>query len=336
MNFLKKILKKISKIGKKKYLSCPLLEHAFMFDQNNCLRVCSTVTETEGGRPLLKKDYNGEIINWKKIFAQKRQHRNLHKAGKILDECKGCNFLREQEWDNKDYIDELLITHWVDCNSNCVYCPVVNNEGLKRTTFHYNIVPALKDAISKNVIKKDALIELAGGESTIHPEFEELISILLQANFTNIVVNTSGIKFSEKIEEGIKKGQIKVVCSVDSGKKETHETIKRKNSYESVWDTLTRYSTANLNLDRIDAVRTKYIVIPEINDNMEEFCAFLNKNKEAGVKAVAINLEIDWYQQNHEKDTTDLKTLLFKMEESALEEKMHCKIYPQAQWIMRK
>lgn len=335
-SFLQKLYEKYFNPKTKTYISCPLIEHAFMFDQNNCLRVCSSINNEGGGRPLIQRDYNGEIIDWKKVFKLKREHRKLQEQGLTIPECVGCEFLYEGTWDTKDYINELLITHWIDCNSNCSYCPVVNDEELKGATKFYNIVPALKDAIKKKVIKKDALINLAGGESTIHPEFEELLNLLIKNKFTNVVLNTSAIKYSKAIENGIKTGNLKIVVSVDSGTKETHEKIKRVPSYEQVWENLEKYAEAQKLTVKKDLIRTKYIVVPGENDTKEEVDAFIQKNVNANIKSIAINVEIYWYQENYEKENIRLKELLEYMKEQASLKGISCKLYPQADWIIEK
>lgn len=324
------------KINKKKYISCPLVEHAFMFDQNNCLRVCSMINNEGGGRPLFQDNYHGEILDWDKIFAQKREHRKLHREGKILPECVGCQILKEKEWETDgDYIDEMLITHWVNCNSNCSYCPVINDEELKKRTIFYNILPAIKDTIARNVLKKDAKIELAGGESTIHSEFEELLSLFIDNNFTNVIINTSAIKYSKAIENGLRKGNLKVTVSLDSGTKAVHEKIKRVKSYDKVWENLKSYSLAQSEANKTDLITTKYIIVPGENDTIEEIDAFLAKNLEVGIKTVAVNVEICWYQSHIGKDNHKLKDLIKYMIMKTKRFRMNCKVYPQAYWVIK-
>lgn len=335
-SFFRKLYNKFLKPKPKKYISCPLIEHAFMFDQCNELRVCSSINSDGGGRPIIQENYHGEIIDWKKVFKLKRKHRKLQAQGQTIPECVGCEFLNEGEWDNEDYLSEILITHWTDCNSNCTYCPVTNDTELKEATKFYNIVPAIKDAIKKKVIKKDALIQLAGGESTIHPEFEELLNLFIKNKFTNVVIHTSAIKYSKAIEEGIKTGNIKIVVSVDAGLKETHEKIKRVASYDNVWENLKKYAQAQETAGKNDLVMTKYIVVPDENDTKEEVDAFIQKNLDAKIKSIGINVEIYWYKENQEKDNTKIKKILEYMQEKASSNGINYRTYPLADWIIEK
>lgn len=321
---------------KKKYISCQLIEHAFMFDQDNCLRVCSMINNEGGGRPLIQENYHGEILDWDKIFALKREHRKIFREGNILPQCKGCQILKEYEWEEDgDYIDELLITHWTNCNSNCSYCPVINDEELQNRTEFYNILPAVKDIIKKNVLKKDAKIEFAGGESTIHPEFEELLSLFVDNNFTNLIINTSAIKHSKAIENGLSRGNLKVTVSVDSGTKAMHEKIKRVKSYDKVWKNLKLYADAQAKAKRKDLITTKYIIVPGENDTVEEVNAFFAKTVETGIKVIAINVEIYWYQNNVKVDKSKLKDLIEYMIMKAKELNLDYRVYPQAYWVIK-
>lgn len=185
----------------KKYLSCKWLEHGIIFDHANILRVCCSQNNEGGGRYILKHNYQGEILDWEEIFSQKRLQRNIQKEGKIYANCKGCIQLEKKRWDNKDYIDTLLLTHWIHCNSACSYCPAVRDEELLRVNKHYNVLPAIKDLMAKKILKKNAYVSIAGGEATIYPEFEELLHSLLDYGIKNICINTSGIKYSEAIEK---------------------------------------------------------------------------------------------------------------------------------------
>ena len=327
-------IKKILKPKTKRYLSCALIEHGFAFDQNNCLRVCTMPNNEGGGRPLIMRGYNGETIDWDKVFKIKQRHRTLQQSGRILPKCVGCPILTEEDWDTDDYISEIIITHWNECNSNCFYCPVINDEKLRESTKYYNILPAIKDAIKKNVIKKNALIELAGGESTIYPEFEELINLLVDNKFSNVVINTSAIQASPAIEKGIKKGSIKIIVSVDAGKKETHEKIKRVKSFDKVWENLRIYSRAQSKTRKKDLVRTKYIIVPGFNDTKEEIDLFLKNNIEANIKATAINVEMDWYEKNKNNENKHIKELVKYAYDETKRMNIICKIYPHAYWIL--
>lgn len=61
----------------------------------------------------------------------------------------GLSFLEEDYWDDKDYIDNLLFAHWIDCNSKCIYCLASSDDKVKTVNKHYNIYPAIEDLVEK-------------------------------------------------------------------------------------------------------------------------------------------------------------------------------------------
>lgn len=282
---------------KKKYLSCKWLEHGIIFDHANYLRVCCAQSHEGQGRYILKEKYKGELINWDDIFTQKRLQRNIQKGGNIFEKCKGCILLEKKCWDDKDYIDTLLLTHWIYCNSSCTYCPAIRDDDLKVTNQHYNVLPALKDLMNKKLLKKNAYVSIAGGEATIYPEFEDLLHSLLDYGIKDICISTSGIKYSEAIERGINMGRAKILVSLDAGTKETHKKLKQIDSFDSVIDNLRNYSNAQKKYKY--QVSTKYIIVPGINDNKKEIFSWLLLNKELEIKHVSMDIEISWFSENN-------------------------------------
>ncbi len=281
---------------KKKFLSCKWLEHGIIFDYNNLIRVCCEQSHEGGGRYILQTDFDGENIDWEDIFKQKKNQRKLQREGKVFEKCKNCHMLEVKDWDDEDYINTLLLTHWTDCNSRCIYCPAIRDDELAKTNRHYSIISTIKNMMKKNILKKDSQVDISGGEALIYPEFEELLNLLLDYGIKNILINTSGIKFSPLVENGISAGKIKLVVSLDAGNKTTHKMIKLTDSFDVVTANLKKYAKAQNGKN--DEVISKYIILPGINDNKEEIDAWLALNRELGIKSLALDIDILWYSKN--------------------------------------
>lgn len=279
-----------------KFYSCSWLEHGIIFDHENILRVCCSQCNEGGGRPVLRFGYFGEPIDWDKIFAQKREMRQIQRQGNTYEKCKGCILLKEDNWDDEDYIDRLLLTHWINCNCLCTYCPAVRDESLKKNNVHYNIVPVLQDMCNKGILKKNAYISIAGGESTIYPEFEDMLHLLLDYGCDNILVNSSGIKYSPAIAKGISENKLQLTVSVDAGTKETYEKIKLVKTYDIVNENLKKYSDAQ-DIYK-NQVCSKFIIVPGINDTETEIEQWLKNTKNIGIKHVSIDIDIKWIHEN--------------------------------------
>lgn len=278
--------------NKRKYISCDLIEHGMDFFTNS-INFCCRIPPTDEGYKKLIETYNGEILDWKKFFKIKRKYRNQMKKGKVVPECKGCIYLQEKEWDNDDYISFINFNNWTICNEHCVYCWLNDTDRQHQT--QYNVFPVVKDMAEKGYLKKGGHITIAGGEPCVAPEFNDLIKLFLDYDLDNIRVLTNATKFSEVVYEGIKTGKVNIVVSVDSGTKETFIKVKRFDFYDKVWDNVRKYAEIQ---QKRDSVKTKFILIPNLNDTREEIDAWIEKSISVGVKHLAFDVEMMWYNEN--------------------------------------
>jgi len=278
-----------------KYLSCRYIEHGLDFEHRR-LETCCFTCHTGGGGITLNKNYNGENINWEELFAQKRERREKHKKGNLSHECLGCIFLEEKDWDESDYINYLQFNHWVACNSKCIYCYAVHNREYFSKLVPYNVVPIIKDMIEKKILIPGGEVSFGGGEPTIDEDFEEIVDILTQNGFKNMRIHSSGIKFSPAIERAINAGVLNVVISVDSGNKNLYKKIKQVDCYNKVMENIQKYAIANRYGHGL--VTSKYIIIPNINDNIKSIDEWLMETKRVGGKWIALDIEDVWYKMN--------------------------------------
>lgn len=283
-----------NKNKKKKYVSCDLIEHGLDFFTDS-INFCCRIPPTDNGYKKILDNYYGEKIDWKNFFKIKRSYRNQMKKGQIIPECKGCLYLQEKEWDNEDYISFINFNNWTICNEHCVYCWL--NDADRPHQKQYNVFPALKDMAEKGFLRKGGHITIAGGEPCVAPEFNDLIGLFLEYDLKPIRVLTNATVYSEVVKNAIQKGNLNIVVSVDSGTKETFIKVKRRDFYDKVWENIASYASVQPQTDR---VKTKFIVIPNLNDTKEEIDAWINKSIEAGVKHLTIDLEMMFYDKNKE------------------------------------
>ena len=260
------------------------------------LETCCFTCHSGGGHITLKDSYSGELINWEELFELKRKFRKEHRSGNILPNCKGCIFLEEKEWDEDDYIDFLQFNYWIKCNSKCSYCYEVQNRKKFDKIKPYNTVPIIKEMLEKKILRPGGEVAFGGGEPTIAPEFEELIKLLTESGFTNMRIHSSGIKYSPAIAEAIKKGVLNIVISIDAGCEKTYKKIKNVNCYNKVIENMKKY--ASVNTYGYGLMTSKYIIIPNINDNRKEIDLWLESVQRAGVRWIAVDIEDVWYKIN--------------------------------------
>lgn len=293
---------------KKKYISCDLIEHGLDFFTNS-INFCCRIPPDNNGYKKIIENYNGEILDWENFFKIKKYYRNEMKKGHIIKECRNCIYLREQEWDNEDYISFINFNNWTTCNEHCIYC---NLNDIIPHPVQYNVYPVIKDMAEKGFLKKGGNITIAGGEPCSAPEFNDLIQLFIDCDLSSIRVLTNATKYSAAVERGIKEGRVNIVVSVDSGTKEMFKKIKRFDFYDKVWENIKKYAMVQPENDR---VKTKYILIPNVNDKKEEIENWIKKSVETGVKYVAFDVEMMWYDKNKE----NIPSYIFELTKYTLE-----------------
>lgn len=313
-----------------KYLSCRYIEHGMDFEHTR-LETCCFTCHSGGGRLTLKNEYAGENIDWNKLFELKRKYREEHRNGNLSPNCVGCVFLEEKEWDEEDYINFLQFNYWVQCNSKCMYCYEVQNKKMFDKIKPYNTVPIVKEMIEKNILRPGGEVSFGGGEPTIAPEFEDLIKLLTDNNFRNMRIHSSGIKFSPAIENAIKKGVLNVVISVDSGCEKTYKKIKNVNAYKKVVENMKKYAAANKN--GFGLMTSKYIIIPNVNDNRKEIDQWINTIQSIGGRWLAVDIEDVWYKTNRANISSYYLDLINYIIKRAEECNMKVELYDRARGL---
>ncbi len=284
------------------YYSCEIIEHgldAQIDSINLCCRVCKT---NYWEKLVLINNFDGKHFDLENFFNIKKQLREQQKQGNTISQCKGCIYLKKKEWDNKDYISAININNWIKCNADCIYC----DKKFYKNKKEYKIYPLIKNLMQNKQLRPEYDITIAGGEPTISKDFDNIMKLFLKHRVSPIRVLTNGIKYNKYIEKGLKNELINIVVSPDSGTRETYKRIKKVDKFNQVWKNLKKY--VSMPKDKT-LVKTKYIIIPSINDTQKEFYEFIMRNKEAGVSQTYCDAEINWFCRNM-KNVGKLKQLL--------------------------
>lgn len=280
--------------GKKKFVSCHWLEHGIIFDHANIIRVCCEQSHEGLGRYVLDRNFNGIWLDIDKINEEKQFLRMKVRNGQIPDFCKGCQFLKNDYWDDEKYFSHVLLTHWTNCNTRCIYCPAVRDNSLSEEKV-YNIIPIIDQLYDSNMINKNTYFSIAGGEATIYPEFDKLVYHLMTLGISNININSSGIKFSPSIEQAIKDNKGEIVISIDSATAYLYNKIKGTNTFHLVINNIKRYLSAQQTGEK--RVIVKFILIKGYNDNNKELLDWFMLCMELGVRKLAIDIDISWFKE---------------------------------------
>ena len=177
-------------------------------------------------------------------------------------------------------------------------------------------------------------MDFAGGEPTIYPEFEKLLSLFIERKFKDIYVNTSCIKYSPSISEALKQGCINLTISVDAGSEEVHKQVKRVSSFEKVWKNISEYSKAQEFSGKYNQIWLKYLVVPNVNDKESEMDKFIDKVQEYNIRCVALSLDMFWYEQHKNEDNSLLISKFDYFCDIATKAGLSLHVYPWARWSM--
>ena len=269
------------------YKSCNLILHGLCFYPNELVSCCYSPNEqVKGGlAPILFDNYKGEIINKNELFSRMRKYSDIFKNGNCPAECQNCFQIKDANWDESEYINFITITHYSCCNADCIYCSN-NLEVEERTNDKYDVMPFLMYLKDEGVLKDDLELHLGGGEITIYKECEPILEEFGIKGNAKIHAATNAIKYSENLFKAIRKGNTNIIISLDCGSKEMFKRIKRIDAFDSVIQNIYKYSEA-----KAHKVTLKYILIPGVNDSLEEFKKFIEIVKTAKVSTVRLDIE---------------------------------------------
>ncbi len=279
-----------------KFVSCNCVEHEVVLDHMNAIRHCSNHNLEFGGRPIIYDYFDGNNFTKEDFFRRKWIHRQMFRNGQCPSTCKNCFHLAEKEWTDDNYIDFILLTPWAECNSMCVYCPVCTDENVKKNTKKYDYYSVVKYMMDNDFFIPETIFDFAGGEPTMYERFDDILELIFERGYKNVVIHTNGIKYSETVAKLIHHGQCKVLTSIDSGNRELYKKIKRVDEFDNVKETLRKYAAAQC--VKPNAMRAKYILVPGINDTEEFIVEWLDMCKELGIISVILNLDFNWIINN--------------------------------------
>ena len=136
-----------------KYKFCEQIQKSIFFDRDSVSHCCNC--DKERNTFFLEK-YNGEIIDWQNIIAEKRKIQELAKNNiTYFDACKHCHMWQEDEWEDVKYLGEFVITHWTACNCNCYYCYTAEDKKGYNSFKNYNLIPVLEDLFNSDFYNRN-------------------------------------------------------------------------------------------------------------------------------------------------------------------------------------
>lgn len=306
------------------YCSCEWIEHGLVFYPSK-LTMCCFCSDVKNSHTLIQDNFNGDNFDIERLFTNRDIFRRFHKKAKIHVNCLNCPSLKLEAWDERNYIDSLYISHWTECNSKCSYC-YANCHPEEFSNKHYKILNILKQLCTKGILRRNSKILFGGGEPALLDEFNDIITFLLDNGFQDIRVHSSGIKYIDCLERGLKENKIHLVISVDSGSREVYKKIKNVDCYNIVRENIKKYAL-NKNQNNEANVSAKYIIIPGINDSIDEIEKWISENINAGLSYSVLDIEENWYNENKNNIPQKVYDIIEYSKSRSLENGMHFELY---------
>lgn len=306
------------------YKSCNLILHGLCFFGGSLAVCCnSPVDQINNQRPpMIIEKYNGEIIPKEELFKKMHEYNSVFKNGETPNSCKNCCFIKEEDWDEGFFINEVTIANFTCCNARCIYC-ANNLEDNERTNNTYKVLPILKHYKDIGVLIKGCEFHISGGEFTIYEECDDLLKEFGMTNYAKIIISSNCIRYSDALRQSMETGSTYVIHSLDCGTKELYKKIKGVDAFDKVIENLKKY-TEKAN----EQLTLKYIIIPNINDSINEFKKFLNIACELKVNKIEIEIEGRYARMLNHKISPYFVNLAEKMKHFAISQGFNAGFYP--------
>lgn len=295
------------------YYSCSNIQNGIRFEYN-CIKLCCLMGNNTPEPLYVKKDFYGEKLNWQEVLGTINQIREDQKKGIINSHCTGCIGMQKQEWGDDTKFKWVQIAHWADCNCNCRYCYRVLDDFVLPKK-RYKIMPIIKELDKMGLIDYSGELAYSGGEPASLKEFDDITNFFIKKGERLIMVHSNGIKPVKSVINGLKTDTMSVTVSVDCGNREKFKQIKQVDAYDKVKDTLKKYVKAQGSNKKM--VRSKYIILPGVNDTKQDVDLWIDETLKIGIQQVILDFESFWLTDNANNIPPHIDDLFAYIEETS-------------------
>ena len=282
--------------------SCKYINNSIIFDCKNRIKLCPY---SDFG--IIKNNYDGIWFNtdlYNKVKTDCISDINNNNAP---INCKKCFNYNNNKYNNGQEIKTLYISNWHHCYLNCKYCEYPKEEDLIKAG-HYDIFPTIKQMLDNKIINQNTKVIFECGDPCIHPEFDKILFYFINYEMKNIVINTPAQRYCESVAEAIAKNIAQVVITFDSGCPYIYERVKGTNKFDLAMFNIKRYLAFQEPGEK--RVILKYNIINGVNDNQKEILDWFMLSRDIGIRKLALDIDIKWYNQIKDTIPKYLKELI--------------------------
>ncbi len=270
-----------------KYRSCYSLEHA-MIVMTPGISLCCALGDNRNTPPMIEWENTLDETIDKFLSIREKLISDL-KAGKRDTPCEGCRELRNTYWNRGRKIESLALSPGYPCQLGCIYCDLPSNARCVKDHPEYKGLTDKIDLIALcEYLEKHQLLDvgepvnISGGEISILPQRGKLLDFLSRYP---LQIFSNAIVYDERIAKLIAREGSFLNCSIDAGTRETYAQVKGLDAFDSVLNTLKRYSEEGGN------IRLKYILLSK-NTSSKDVEGFLKIVEELKIPHLLVSCDI--------------------------------------------
>lgn len=227
-----------------------------------------------------------------------------------MKECQNCVMNKEQYMVSRTYPRHYKSVAFyqetcADCLSHCVYCCVGGNTKKSDSTRLRpleNFAEFTSSVLTLDRVDDDFTCALDMSEREYDRKILLAVNSFKRAGRQPLVykVNSCLLIYSECLAELMRKGMVYVIWSVDAGTRKTYQRVKQIDAFDKAVSNVRRYMKEDAFGGRF--IVAKYLIVKDLNDNSEEFDAFIQLVMELGLQFVSLSFDF-----NVEADAKDLR-----------------------------
>lgn len=224
--------------------------------------------------------------------------------GAYTSGCAKCANYRSGEHSLGLFISYVNLSMYpAPCQCRCCYCeaPKFWRDTPEVHAAYEKLFALLELGRETGMIQPNATWQVSTGEITIHPYRERIMKLVAGQR---AVFFTNAFRFDEDIAQNLHDNPGSAInLSIDAGTSETWKKVKGFDNFEEVTSNLVQYYKRSA---RAGQITLKYIVLPGINDNYEDYASLMEIIKILEVKHLTLSRDTGKKYSLSGRERTDL------------------------------
>jgi uncharacterized Fe-S cluster-containing radical SAM superfamily protein len=164
-----------------------------------------------------------------------------------IEPCASCANLEEKPYKDVDFSylgGEPLpagmgIQHFSSCNQRCTYCVFTTEDNFIKS--QYDPIKYMELFHKAEKLRGNNWIDFSGGETTALKDFDRILNYFLDNKLGTAVVYSNATIFKQSLYDALKKNEVILTTSLDTGMASSYNKLHGSNSFHKVIRNLIRY-----------------------------------------------------------------------------------------------